>query len=104
MKCKVTILGTRKLNDGTITGTFAFALGTLRRDSVEFEDSPEVYLSTDLGDSGTMELADLLKTKHLTDRFIAQYKTLFTPAGPDMQGDEGKKLPISYKEFHEEEK
>ena len=74
MKCKVTILGTRKLNDGTITGTFAFALGTLRRDSVEFEDSPEVYLSTDLGDSGTMELAD---------RFVAQYKTLFTPAGPD---------------------
>lgn len=43
----IKVLETHKLQDGTIKGTFAFPEGTLRRDSVEFEDAPTVTLTTE---------------------------------------------------------
>ena len=71
MKVQVKVLETHKIQDGTIKGTIEFPKGTMRRDSVSFEDAVEVWLSDEQEIKGGEPVADTDREKFLFDCGLA---------------------------------
>ena len=72
MRIKVTVLETHKVGGIQIKGTILFPEGTRRGDSVTFEDAPDVWLTTEIGDKVVTEAEHIARIREGLDRIIQE--------------------------------